>query len=373
MGKIIGLISGNYSAKNMEGLIQNRPLAALPFGGRYRLLDFPLSNMVHSGIRTVGIITPSLYRPILDHLGSGKEWSLDRKVGGLFILPGTGVRINSRNNKFGLKCIQKNIDFLERDKAEYIAISDCNSIFKMDYRKVLEQHRQNRSDITLLIKEIVVPQHEDTQSLVLKLNSSGQVQNIKQAKEYTGLQMPLFAGMILMKSSILYDIIAGSQDPEYLDLMDIIEENISFMKVFAYSIPAYFGRIYSKQSYYERSMDLLRPEVRDDLFGEDDCRVLSRARDNPPTKFNKGCMINNSLIASGCEIQGRISGSIIFRGVQVEEGASITNCIIMHRCRISSGAVLENVIIDKYALIHQGTVIKGSEGNAVVINKNKAV
>ena len=146
MGKIMGMIYCNQRLKNLDGLTYNRPIAALPFGGRYRLLDFTLSNLVNSGIRTVGIITPYHYRPILDHIGAGKEWSLDRKTGGLFILPGVTHGIYPRNNKFALKDIMKNVDFLERDHTEYIVICGCSNIFNLDFRQVLRHHEASGVD-----------------------------------------------------------------------------------------------------------------------------------------------------------------------------------------------------------------------------------
>jgi glucose-1-phosphate adenylyltransferase len=372
MGKIMGVISCNHRLKKLEGLTNNRPIAALPFGGRYRLLDFALSNMVNSGIRTVGIITPYHYRPILDHIGAGKEWSLDRKTGGLFVLPGVTHGIYPRNNKFALKDIMKNVDFLERDHTEYIVICGCSNIFNLDFRQVVQHHEASRVDITLLYKELTLDTVEDLGEVTLETDGLGHVIEMNKTQGKEGQQVKYFADVFILKRSFLLDIIKGYQNIEYLDILDIIEENFSYVTLGSYPINGYFGNIYSMLSYFQRSMELLQPAVQKELFSGDH-RVITRIRDNPPTKYGPGSTVQESLISSGCIIQGNVSGSIIFRGVHVEEGAKITNCILMQKCTIGKESVLENVIIDKYNFIHPHTVIKGEARDPVVINKHKAV
>ncbi|KJS83384.1 MAG: hypothetical protein JM58_12770 [Peptococcaceae bacterium BICA1-8] len=372
MGKIIGIISCNYLMKNPEGLTRDRPLAALPFGGRYRLLDFALSNMVNSGIRTVGMVTPYHYRPILDHIGAGKEWYLDRKTGGLFILPGATHGIYFKNNKFALRDITKNIEFLEKEKAEYVIISGCSNIFNIDYTNVLRNHEETKVDITLLYKELILNADEDPQGVILEIDAYGRVQKLESNQGKEGQGTKYFADVFILKRTFLLDIIKGHQNMENLDLLDILRENISQLKIGTYSIAGYFGRIYSKQTYFQRSMELLQPSVQNELFlGEH--RVLTRIKDNPPTKYGPSNVIRDSLVSSGCIIKGCVSGSIIFRGVVVEAEASITNCIVLQKCVIKKGAMLENVIVDKYNIINPGTVIKGQEGDPLVIKKSRMV
>ena len=372
MAKMIGMISCNYRIKDPEGLKQGRPIAAMPFGGRYRLLDSALSSMANSGIRTVGLIAPYNYRPILDHIGAGKEWSLDRKVGGLFILPGTTHGVYPKYSRFTLKDIMKNVEFLEKDQAEYVIMSGCSNIFNIDFRGVLRHHERSEADITLLYKEIILDAEEDSQGVVIETDKQKRVIKLDPTVGKEGERVKCFADVLIMKRVFLLKIITGCQNIEHVDLLDVIAKNITDINVGIYKIAGYLGRIYSKKSYFQRNMELLERSVQTELFMGKQC-ILTRIRDNPPTKYGSSSMICNSMISSGCVIQGSVSGSIIFRGVRVESDASITNCVVMQRCVIGERVVLENVILDKYALIKPGTVIKGQKGNPVIINKNQAI
>lgn len=153
MRNVIGILFGNNGSDILQGLAFQRSTAAVPFGGRYRLLDFALSSMVNSGIRTIGLVTPRHYRSILDHLGAGKEWSLDRKSGGLFILPGAIQGLSGRSGRFALKDLQLNIEYLQKDFSENIIISGCNQVLNMNYQEALDLHEAKQADITLIYKE----------------------------------------------------------------------------------------------------------------------------------------------------------------------------------------------------------------------------
>jgi len=372
MSKAIGIIACNYRTDSLLGIAMDRPIAAVPFGGRYRLMDFALSNMVNSGLRTVGIITPHLYRPILDHLGAGKDWYLDRKTGGMFILPGTRHGIYPRYRKFALKDFVKNIEFLERDNADTIIISGCNNIFNLDYTSVLRNHEEKEADLTLIYKELDLEVEEDSYGVVLKVDENNQVVGLEGVQSQVSKNVKYFADLIIMKTKLLRDILKGHEDNDDMDLMDVLEENIQSLKILACPISGYFGRIFSIQSYFQRSMDMLNPSVRDELF-MGTYRIHTKIKDNPPTKYGAWSSIKDSLVSSGCTIHGNVTRSILFRGVQVEAEARVSNCIIMQNCVIGKGAVLENVILDKHGQINTKSVIKGKNNLPVVLNKCSVV
>jgi glucose-1-phosphate adenylyltransferase len=349
-------------------MITSRPIAALPFGGRYRLLDFPLSGMVNSGLRTVGIITPYRYRPILDHLGAGKEWYLDRKVGGLFILPGSRQGKYSRNNKFALRDFVKNIEFLERDRADYVIISGCSNIFNLNYNEVMAKFGDKNSDLIMIYKELCLEEKEDCQGVVLQVDENQMVVKLESSLGREKQIVKFFADTFIVKRKLLLDILKNYEGIEEMDLLDILEENIEMFRIAAYPLSGYFGRITSIRSYYLRSMDMLNHSVRNELFMKTN-RIHTKIKDNPPTKYGTQCSIRNSLISSGCTIQGNVRDSIVFRGVRIEAGASVTKSIIMQKCVIGEEAVLENVIIDKYGQVNTGAVINGQDHSPVVINK----
>ncbi len=368
MEKMIGIISCNYGLEYPEGIGERRPLAAIPFAGRYQMLDFALSNMVNAGIRTVGIILPSNIRPVLDHLGAGKEWKLGRKEGGLVILQGSDSGIFPRSNGFLLRDLQKNTDYLENNAAEYVVLSNCSNVVNMDCRQAFLQHKKDGADITLIVKELIAEQ-EDEFGLIAVTDRSGWVLNFEQAKAKSGQSVQRFANMIIIKRRLLLDIIHGHKNIEYEDFMEILRIHASKLKIKTFSIPGYFGRIDSKQTYFQRSMEMLRPEIQKELFWGSR-QILTRVRDRPPTKYGPISSVHDSLVSSGCLIHGTVSQSILFRGAVIEAGAQVINCIIMKNCRISRGAILENVIVTKNAMVHPDTVIKGRPDHVMVLNRD---
>ena len=369
MKKVLGIIACNYQLDKLREMTQRRPIAATPFGGRYIMSDFVLSSMVNSGMTTVGFMAPYLYRPILEHLGSGKEWNLDRKVGGLFILPGTTNWIYS-HNRFSLKDLAKNIDFLQKDKSEYVLLSGSNNIFNIDYKPVLDFHRNNEADVTLIYKELVPEQEEDDQAIILEVDSGSNVTSMKKALPQGGLPLKYFTDMILIGKQRLIDCIDKFNELEDKDLTNVIEEQLGICKVLGYPLEGYFGRIYSKESYYKQNMELMKGEVADELFMGDN-RIITRIKDNPPTKFGHDAEVRESFISSGCLMNGDVERSIFCRGVHVAKGAKVRNSIIMHDCTIGANAVLENVILDKSVEISDGMVIKGDGSTPVFIQKTR--
>lgn len=365
MGNVIGIISGGCPADLLMGLTKERPIAAVPFGGRYRLLDFPLSGMVNSGLRTVGIITPYNYRPMLDHLGAGKEWLLDRKTGGLFMLPGCGLEVGEQ--RFLLGDLNLNVDFLEKDKAENVVLACSNLVLNVNYEEILKFHETKKADITLVYKEEDVIPKEN--SLLLEMEADGKVQSLAlepSGREYK--QGNNFLDILIIKRKLLLEMLQRYLAMDSKDLLAVVTEEAAAYKVYAFQFKGYVGRIDSIQSYFNSSMDLLRPEVRRELFMGSD-KIRTKLADNPPTRYGPEAAVKNSLIASGCRIEGRVESSIIFREVHIKPGAIVKNSIIMQKSHIGREAILENAILDKFVGIRNRTVIKGEAHKPVVVEK----
>ncbi|MDA8227878.1 MAG: glucose-1-phosphate adenylyltransferase subunit GlgD [Desulfitobacterium hafniense] len=373
MHSVIGLIFGNTRSDILQGLAQDRPIAAVPFGGRYRLLDFALSSMVNSGIRTVGLVTPHHYRPVLDHLGAGKDFSLDRKAGGLFILPGAIHGLIGDKSKFRIKDICLNIEFLQKDFSENVVISYCNQVYNINYRDALEFHNQKQADITLIYKETDDPL-DMSGRVILYIGKDQHVHKLQEKYEDdpTEQAQPYFVDMLIIRRTLLLDIIQGYKCIENIDLLDALRDNLTTLKVYGYNFTAYIGRIDSIKDYFDRNMDLFKPEIRKELFLSRD-RIHTKIRDNPPTKYGSKAKVSNSLLASGCCIDGEVENSILSRGVVIKPGCMIKNSIIMQKCIIGKNAVLENVILDKFVEVNEGNVLKGSENNPLVLYKKTVV
>ncbi|MDD4238324.1 MAG: glucose-1-phosphate adenylyltransferase subunit GlgD [Desulfotomaculaceae bacterium] len=374
MNRTIGIIFGNRRSNFLQGIDKNRPLAVVPFGGRYRLLDFALSSMVNSGIRTVGIITPSHYRPILNQLGAGKEWMLDRKSGGLFILPGINQGIAGWESLFLLKDLAKNIEYLENDFSEYVVLCGCNQIFNIDYNEAIVFHELSMADVTFIYKDIEKEGQKSLTGTYLKMLADGKVCGFmtdEEIFELAGL-LPVFIDMVIINRKLLMEIVAGYESIENIGLLDVLIENKQVLSIFGFPYKGYFARIESVSDYFQCNMDLLNLDVRKELFWGTN-RVYTKIRDNPPTRYSGKTLVRNSLVASGCNIMGVLENSIISRSVQIADNTQIKNSIIMKKCDIGKGVILENVIMDKYVIIKEGTVLKGQEQAPIVVNKSAVV
>lgn len=373
MHSAIGIIFGNTSSNILQGLAQDRPIAAVPFGGRYRLLDFALSSMVNSGIRTVGLVTPQHYRPMLDHLGAGKDWSLDRKSGGLFILPGAIHGLIDFSSRFRIKDIELNIEFLEKDLAENVVISSSDQVFNINYRNVLENHEQSNADVTLVYKQ-AENYPESQEDVYLRIGKDQSVSQMLSKEEITQAELPwpYFVDILIIRRKLLLKIIEGYKTIETVDLVAVIADNLTLLRVQGYLFNGYVGRIRSIQDYFQRNMDLLNPEIRENMFTSTH-PIHTKIRDYPPTKFGDQARVKNSLISSGCSIEGEVENSILSRGVVIKAGCKLKNCIIMSKCTIERNSVLENVILDKFVEVNEENILKGKEKDPLVVYKKAIV
>ncbi|AFM00969.1 glucose-1-phosphate adenylyltransferase, GlgD subunit [Desulfitobacterium dehalogenans ATCC 51507] len=373
MNSAIGIIFGNMNSSVLQGLAQDRPIAAVPFGGRYRLLDFALSSMVNSGIRTVGLITPQQYRPMLDHLGAGKDWSLDRKSGGLFILPGVIHSLGHHTIRFSLRDIANNIDFLEKDCAKNVIISSSDQVFNLDFRPILEHHERAEADITLVYNQSVQPLEEED-IIYLKMKPSEKVTAMTKNKDMAGLEgpWPYFIDLLIIRRELLLQMIEGYGSIETIELSEVIAQHLGSLSIQGYFFGGYAGRIRSVKDYFLNNMALLQEEIRQDLFRKNR-PIRTKIRDNPPTKFGKRAQVENSLISSGCTIEGKVVNAILSRGVVIEEGCEVQNCIIMSKCTIGRNSRLENLIMDKFVEVNEGSVLQGRTNKPMVISKKAVI
>lgn len=366
MSRVIGLITSTCPAGEMMELTAGRPVGTIPFGGRYRLLDFPLSNMVNSGLRTVGIVTPLRYRSVLDHLRAGKEWRLDRKRGGLFILPGYGQE--EKGSRFSLKDLTLNADFFIKDQAEHVIMSCSNLVININFAEIIEFHLTARADVTLIYQVSPDVNQKGEAALFLQVDEDNRISNITAGPEP---EHKLFLDMLVIKKRFLWELLQYRQSAPEVDLLDLVRERLSGAQVFGFPFTGYVGRVYSVKSYFQCSMDLLQPNIRQELFMGSN-RIHTKIADNPPTRYGTKTQVINSLVASGCKIEGRVENSIIFRNVYVSPGAEIKNSILMQKSWIGKNAYLENTILDKFVRIRDRQRLKGSEDSPVVIAKAAA-
>ncbi len=352
MDRVIGLIAANFETKDMGELTEDRTIGSLPYGGNYRVIDFPLSNMVNSGINTIGLITPYKYRSIIDHVGAGKAWDLDRKNGGLFVLPGSVFGVHSENSHFLLRDIRRNAVYLERSPAPYILVTAANVISHMDYRPLIMEHIKSGADITMAYN---TADRDETHRLGVTVED-GRVTGFKpNPKKYEDAMLDTF----VISRDLLMKIMEWYAAIDYLDFFEAIEGDLDKMDIRGYRYEGYARQMFTSRDYFEYSMELLNIDVASELFSRER-PIATKAAEAAPAKYLEGAKVRNSMVAAGSLIEGEVDHSILFRSVKVGKGAKVRNSIIMQRCVIEDGAAVENVILDKSQVVKAGSVIKGT-------------
>ena len=371
MQNVMGIINLNDNQEFLPELTKGRPLAAIPFGGRYRLIDFILSNMVNSGIKNVGILVHDKCRALLDHLRSGKEWDLARKRDGLFILPPGQPQYLAGFSRGNIENFYNNLDYIESSRQKYVLIAGSHIVCNFNYRKIFKFHQEMSADITVMYKEHPAGE-EFTQYTVLDCQSSGRITDMAM-NPAKALSQKVSMEMYLVEKSLLVDLIKECQARGGIDFVkDLLIKNIDKIKMFGYPYKGYVARIDCVKSYYKHNMELLKREKWEELFFKSGL-VYTKVKDEAPVKYKENAIVSNALIGNGCIIEGHVENSILFRGVRVHKGAYVKNSIIMQKCDIAENAIIENVIFDKNVSIMRGKWLKGEENYPLVIGKGTVI
>lgn len=371
MSNVLGLIFANMHELTVTDLTKNRAMASVPFGARYRLIDFPLSNMVNSGISNVGIVTKSNYQSLLDHVGSGDEWDLSRKAGGLHFLPpysnyGNGLYRGRLEALAGVKT------FIEKADAEYVIMSDCDCVVNMDLKKVVDYHEEKGADITVVYgKKTFTPEQTKTRT-ILKLNDQGEVYDVLIRPEMLGCFDASMNIFVLSKEFLLKIISEAASRNLYSFEVDILQHRLKEFKVFGYRYEGYYSQIDGIQAYYQANMDIMNRDNRKALFNLDD-PIYTKVRDEAPAKYGIEASAKSSLIADGCIVEGTVENSVLFRGVKIGKGAVVKNCILMQDTVVGDKCELNYVIADKNVKVGNYKSFGGTIDYPVFINKDSAV
>ena len=365
MDRTIGIIFANYTNDKLKSLVTKRAIGSIPFGGRYRLIDFPMSNMVNAGIRYLSVVTPYNYRSLIEHIGDGKNWGIGRKAGHLFILPGSMYGMRSAYTKFLLRDLLQNRAFVERSDSSYVLCSASGVICNMDCNEILEFHKSRPEPVTLVYKENIKPQS----GMFLTIDEKGLVTDINYGEEKMA---KLFLEYILIDREFLLQIMDWYKHLDHMDILEIIRENFDKIPTNAYAYKGYVRSINSVLDYMRASMDLMEPAVREELF-HNERTIYTNVQDKAPAHYTPTSEVKNSFISAGTIIKGKVENCIIFRNVIVEEGAEVKNCILMQYSKVGKDAIVNDAICDKYVKIGAGRHISGELENPVLISKDKEI
>ena len=374
----VGLIFTNIHDKSIPELTRMRTTASIPFGGRYRLIDFMLSNMVNSDITKVGIVTHNNYQSLLDHLETGKDWDLARRSGGIKILPPYITSFeNSAANKLNtsrLEALMGAVNFISRCDEDYIVMSDCDVICNIDLQKVINSHIKSGADITFVTKTLDLTGYTSSDKLcVIDIDSDGRVTDFTERKNFDGVTH-VYMNIMVMKRTYLLNIIETSIAHGYSSFLhDIIAKSMASENYRTYEFDGWYAHIGSMEEYFSCSMQLLTPEAREGLFGVKNHPILTKVRNSAPTRYCEGAKVVNSVVADGCVIEGTVENSIIFRGVKVAKGAVVKNSILFQDTYVCPDAKLNCVVADKNVMIKDGRNLSGHESMPFYIGKNVSV
>lgn len=368
---VMGVINLSNERDSLDELTYFRNHSSVPFGGRYRLIDFALSNMVNSGIRDIAVLPFTKYRSLMDHLGTGRDWDLDRRRGGLFILPPTHNFV--LNKRIGdIDSLYQHLDFLVRGHQNYVIISNGNIVSNIDYRPAFHFHQQSNADITILYKSLPEKEIDALSFKKVILDDFSRVIAFEDQDSPSSSYKIYFETLIMKKSLLLTIIESCIENGESSLFEDGIIKRVADFKVYAFPHQGYLANIDSVQSYYMHSMELLKNDTWNELFYQSRS-IYSKVKSEPPVRYSEYAEVTNSLIVNGCIIEGRVENSILFRGVKVNRGASIKDSIIMQKTVIGENAVIENSILDKRVNISAGAIVKGLKSKPFVVAKRISI
>ena len=366
----IGVIFSNIGDHMIRDLTQRRCMGSVPFGGRYRLIDFPLSAMVHAGITKIGISSRNNYRSLMDHLGSGKPWDLSRKNGGIYLFPPYS-NMASGTNATRLLELSAMMPFLENSKEDYVVLCDCDTVYNFDLSAMLDQHIQSGADITYGYVHGKKPRGTDGR-MVFGLSKDGAIDEIlidPQIDEPCDYAI----NVSIHNRSLLIKMVKDAISRNYTTLSrDVYQRQLDQLNMRAYKLDGYVRVIDSLSTYLTANEDLLQAKVRQALFCPER-PILTKVRDDAPARYSPGSQVKNSLVADGCLIAGQVDNCILFRGVQVGKDAVLSNCVVMQDTLIGDKAQLSYVVTDKNVEISPARTLIGFDSYPAYIAKDSLV
>lgn len=376
---VLGLILAGARGEVLGPLTLKRASAAVPVCGKYRAIDFTLSNMVNSGISKVGILTQYNPRSLMDHLGSGKEWNLDRKTGGLFILqPFKRTEKDEDWYRGTADAIFQNMTILKRGSEKDVLIASGDHIYKLDFSELFRVHYEKEADVTIVVKRLD-ESYDLTQYGIVELDEENRIIRFEEKPEKPFSNIASLGIYFMNKDfliNLLYDGIkaAESDGNESFDLVkDIFIPRIDKLRFIAYEFNGYWRNVKKGlNEYYRINMDFLKREIREELFYKYG-KVYTKLKDLPSPKFTATADVKNSIVSDGCIVSGKVENSILFRSVTIKAGAVVKNSILMQGTVVEEGARVENAILDKNVFVRLEREVIGMANQPIIIEKNAVI
>ncbi len=373
-----GIIFSNIHDSSISELTRQRTLASVPFGCRYRLIDFPLSNMVNSGIDDIRVITHYNYHSLMDHIGSGKDWDLARRSGGIKILPpyitafANNVNALYRTRLEALKSVSAAINQI---KADYVVMTDCNVICNIDYRAIIDAHRESGADVTMAVKRMALTRNEARNQTLVFSDHDGRVTDLLPYPTNFDGEADVNLNILVINRRYLQELVLDAIAHGYISLTrDVFIKNLPYRNFRIYKYDGFFACISSFEDYVSHNLALIsNQEMFDSLFNVPERPIFTKVRNSAPTYYSETSNVKNSLIADGCVIEGTVENSILFRGVKVGRGAVVKNSILYQDTFLGADASVNYTVTDKNVVIRDGVTISGHATLPFYIEKGRMV
>lgn len=371
----LGIIFPNSYDSLVPELASERLMASIPFASRYRMIDFILSDMVNCGIDNISIVVRKNYYSLLDHLGSGREWDLTRKNGGLNIIPPYAQKaVKIYHGR--VEALASILAFLRKQKEKYVVMSDANIAVNFDFNALIDEHIKRGADITVAYTREEIPTGAMDNSVndnfwyTLQVED-GRVTEIRINPKDEGVQN-FSMNIYIINRELLIEQIEAAYVKGYIYFeRDILAPQLDKLNVQAFQYEGYAARICDMKSYFDENMKLLDEQNLDALF--DGNPIYTKIRDDHPTRYITGAKVKNAMVADGCIIEGEVENCILFRGVKVGKGAKVKNCVLMQDTIVEAEATLEYVVSDKNVKVTAGKEIKGTDTFPVFVAKGQNV
>ena len=378
MKSVAGLIFSNIHDKNITELTGSRTMASIPFACRYRLIDFALSNMVNSGISNIQVITHYNYHSLMDHLGTGKDWDLARRNGGIKLLPpyitayASGANLLYSTRLEAIKSVMFPISRLTED---YIVLSDSDVICNIDIKDLVKRHIDTNADVTMITHQVDLTPETAKNNVIITSDEDGKITDMEVYPTNVSGVRDVALNIWVISRELLVNFIRDATAHGYTSLTrDIFARNIKSMDLRVYRYEGYASQVTSFEEYFSTSMGLLsHPEYMDQLFRIEDRPVFTKVRNSAPTEYAEGSSVTNSLVADGCIIEGNVDNCILFRGVKIGKGTTVKNSILFQDTIVGENAYLNCVVSDKNVVIRDGRVLSGHESMPFYIDKSRMI
>ena len=375
MASAVGIIFSSLNNNTLSRLTSDRAVAAIPFACRYRLVDFALSNLVNANISNINIVANYNYRSLLEHIGSGKDWDLARREGGInFISPFlTATSGEAKMYSTHMEALKSMKAYVNEFKEEYVILMDSDNVLNIDIADVIKNHEKTGADVTIVtktVKEGFSAKHPR----ILISSVAGKVADIAMGTRYTERHPELSLGIYVMKTVYLKRLIEEAEAHNLNSLTGLLLKNCKSSNYRTLKYSGYAATVSSFLDYYRCSMELVTSEkARESLLYRKEAPIFTRVHNSAPTKYLSEAKVENSMIADDCVIEGTVINSILSRGVKVERGAIVKNCVLFKNTRVEKNATLNCIVTDKDVTVTEGVNLSGNENMPFYIQKNRKI